>query len=316
MTDDFSDNDEQVTIDEDSGEKTGNVIDGVSVDGPVTVQSFSIAGQTGPFVLGQVYTIAGVGSFSLAANGAYSFTPADNYNGAVPVVTYVLTDGSSTNASTLSISVTPVTDDFSDNDEQVTIDEDSGEKTGNVIDGVSVDGPVTVQSFSIAGQTGPFVLGQVYTIAGVGSFSLAANGAYSFTPADNYNGAVPVVTYVLTDGSSTNASTLSISVTPVTDDFSDNDEQVTIDEDSGEKTGNVIDGVSVDGRDGAELSIRVRQVHLCWVRYTPLRCGQLQPGGERGVQLTPATTTRRGPGHLCADDGAAPTRDPEHQRPR
>ncbi|MBX9566172.1 hypothetical protein FKF78_11830 [Aeromonas hydrophila] len=58
-----------MTIDEDSGEKTGNVIDGVSVDGPVTVQSFSIAGQTGPFVLGQVYTIAGVGSFSLAANG-------------------------------------------------------------------------------------------------------------------------------------------------------------------------------------------------------------------------------------------------------
>ncbi|TEY43423.1 hypothetical protein CIG14_22415, partial [Aeromonas veronii] len=108
-----------------------------------------------------------------------------------------------TNESTLSISVTPVNDDFTDNDEQVTISEDSGEKTGNVIDGVSVDGPVTVQSFSIAGQTGPFVLGQVYTIAGVGSFSLAANGAYSFTPAANYNGTVPVVTYVLTDGSST-----------------------------------------------------------------------------------------------------------------
>ncbi|TEY70211.1 hypothetical protein CIG16_22170, partial [Aeromonas veronii] len=197
------------------------------------MQSFSIAGQTGPFVLGQVYTIAGVGSFSLAANGAYSFTPAANYNGAVPVVTYVLTDGSSTNESTLSISVTPVNDDFTDNDEQVTISEDSGEKTGNVIDGVSVDGPVTVQSFSIAGQTGPFVLGQVYPIAGVGSFSLAANGAYSFTPAANYNGTVPVVTYVLTDGSSTNESTLSISVTPVNDDFTDNDEQVTISEDSG-----------------------------------------------------------------------------------
>ncbi|MFM5334409.1 choice-of-anchor K domain-containing protein [Aeromonas veronii] len=133
------------------------------------------------------------------------------------MVTYVLTDGSSTNESTLSISVTPVNDDFTDNDEQVTISEDSGEKTGNVIDGVSVDGPVTVQSFSIAGQTGPFVLGQVYTIAGVGSFSLAANGAYSFTPAANYNGAVPVVTYVLTDGSSTNESTLSITVTPVND---------------------------------------------------------------------------------------------------
>ncbi len=135
-------------------------------------------------------------------------------------------------------------------------------------------------------------LGQVYTIAGVGSFSLAANGAYSFTPADNYNGAVPVVTYVLTDGSSTNASTLSISVTPVTDDFSDNDEQVTIDEDSGEKTGNVIDGVSVDGPVTVQsFSIAGQTGHLCWVRYTPLPCGQLQPGGERAYSFTPATTT-------------------------
>uniref|UniRef100_UPI003D20C6BC choice-of-anchor K domain-containing protein n=1 Tax=Aeromonas veronii TaxID=654 RepID=UPI003D20C6BC len=206
--------------DEDSGLHSGTLLGGTSsVDGPVTVQSFSIAGQTGPFVLGQVYTIAGVGSFSLAANGAYSFTPAANYNGAVPVVTYVLTDGSGpTDSSTLSITVTPVNDDFTDNNEQVTISEDSGTKSGNVIDGVSVDGPVTVQSFSIAGQTGPFVLGQVYTIAGVGSFSLAANGAYSFTPAANYNGAVPVVTYVLTDGSGpTDSSTLSITVTPVND---------------------------------------------------------------------------------------------------
>ena len=131
----------------------------------------------------------------------------------------MLTDGSGpTDSSTLSITVTPVNDDFTDNNEQVTISEDSGTKSGNVIDGVSVDGPVTVQSFSIAGQTGPFVLGQVYTIAGVGSFSLAANGAYSFTPAANYNGAVPVVTYVLTDGSGpTDSSTLSITVTPVND---------------------------------------------------------------------------------------------------
>ncbi|MBX9566177.1 hypothetical protein FKF78_11855 [Aeromonas hydrophila] len=81
---------------------------------------------------------------------------------------------------TLSISVTPVTDDFSDNDEQVTIDEDSGEKTGNVIDGVSVDGPVTVQSFSIAGQTGHCAGSGIHHCR-CGSFSLAANGAYSFT---------------------------------------------------------------------------------------------------------------------------------------
>ena len=49
--------------------------------------------------------------------------------------------------------------------------EEQGATTGIVIGGSSVDGTLSVQSFSIAGQSGPFVLGQVYTIAGVGSFS-------------------------------------------------------------------------------------------------------------------------------------------------
>ncbi|MFB2864345.1 choice-of-anchor K domain-containing protein, partial [Aeromonas sp. MdU4] len=122
-------------------------------DGPVTVQSFSIAGQTGPFVLGQVYTIAGVGSFSLAANGAYSFTPAANYNGAVPVVTYVLTDGSGpTDSSTLSITVTPVNDlPTLIIDTGVVVSEEGlaggiADKTGNsdTTDNVTASGKITV----------------------------------------------------------------------------------------------------------------------------------------------------------------------------
>ncbi len=232
------------------------------------------------------------GTVEIAADGSISFVPGKDFNGDISF-DYVAKDADGdTDSATVSITVVAQNDDFSDNDEQVTIDEDSGEKTGNVIDGVSVDGPVTVQSFSIAGQTGPFVLGQVYTIAGVGSFSLAANGAYSFTPVDNYNGAVPVVTYVLTDGSSTNASTLSISVTPVTDDFSDNDEQVTIDEDSGEKTGNVIDGVSVDGPVTVQsFSIAGQTGHLCWVRYTPLPVWAASAWRRTGRTASPRRTT-------------------------
>ncbi|WP_309247291.1 tandem-95 repeat protein [Shewanella sp. VB17] len=249
INDDFTDNDEVRSIDEDSGVTTGNVIDGSSVDGPLTVQSFTIAGEAGPFNLGQAINITDVGSFSLSANGAYNFTPAANYNGAVPVITYILTDGSGdTNTSTLSIDVNPVDDSFTDNDEVRSIDEDSGMTTGNVIDGSSVDGPLTVQSFTIAGETGPFNLGQTINITDVGSFSLSANGVYNFTPATNYNGAVPVITYILTDGSGdTNTSTLTISVSPMDDDFTDNDEVRSIDEDSGVTTGNVIDGSSVDG---------------------------------------------------------------------
>ncbi|QDE29861.1 cadherin-like domain-containing protein [Shewanella polaris] len=45
--------------------------------------------------------------------GVYTFTPVANYNGAVPVITYTLTDGSGANdTSTLSLTVTPVNDDF------------------------------------------------------------------------------------------------------------------------------------------------------------------------------------------------------------
>ncbi|WP_351125378.1 Ig-like domain-containing protein, partial [Shewanella sp. T24-MNA-CIBAN-0130] len=75
--------------------------------------------------------------------------------------------------------------------------EDSRATRGSLLTGTSsVDGPVTVQSFSIDGVTGPLTLGQAVIIAGVGSFTLIANGAYRFTPVANYNGQVPVITYV------------------------------------------------------------------------------------------------------------------------
>jgi hypothetical protein len=91
---------------------SGNVLTGTSsVDGPVSVFGFSIAGEAGPFVLGSAYTIAGKGALTLNSNGSYSFVPVANYNGAVPVVTYTVTDGSGANdTSTLTISVTAVND--------------------------------------------------------------------------------------------------------------------------------------------------------------------------------------------------------------
>ncbi|WP_267846791.1 tandem-95 repeat protein [Vibrio cholerae] len=157
------------------------------------------------------------GSVVIAANGSMTFVPNENFNGAISF-DYVATDADGDiDTATVNITVTPVDDAFTDNNEVVSITEDSGEKTGNVIDGVSVDGPLSVQSFSIAGQNAPFMFGQAYVIPGVGSFTLNANGNYSFTPAANYSGTVPVVSYTLTDGSSTYSSTLQINVLPVAD---------------------------------------------------------------------------------------------------
>ncbi|WP_170288751.1 hypothetical protein, partial [Pseudomonas moorei] len=71
--------------------------------------------------------------------------------------------------STLNISVTPVDDSFTDLSESVNTAEDTA-VTGSVLTGTSsVDGPVSVVSFSIDGVNGTFTAGQTATIANVGT---------------------------------------------------------------------------------------------------------------------------------------------------
>ncbi|PMU07114.1 RTX toxin, partial [Pseudomonas sp. FW305-20] len=134
--------------------------------------------------------------------GAYTFTPATNYNGAVPTVSYTVTDGSGSDVtSTLNISVTPVDDSFTDISETVTTSEDAA-VSGSVLTGTSsVDGDVSVVNFTIGATT--YAAGATATIANVGTLVIGTSGAYTFTPAANYNGTVPTVSYTVTDGSGT-----------------------------------------------------------------------------------------------------------------
>jgi len=228
------------TIDEDTV-ATGNVLDNDSdVDNTLSVSSFSIAGVTGTFTAGTTATIAGVGTLVINSNGSYTFTPLANYNGAVPVVTYTTNTGST---STLTINVTAVADTYTDADESVSVAED-GVLSGSVLTGTSsVEGSVSVVSFTIAGVSGTFAAGSSATIAGVGTLVINANGSYTFTPVANYNGAVPVVTYTTTDGKSNDTSTLTINVTAVNDPSVLVADTKTIDEDT-VATGNVLDNDS------------------------------------------------------------------------
>ncbi|WP_223526833.1 beta strand repeat-containing protein, partial [Pseudomonas sp. BF-B-19] len=247
VDDNFTDLSESVTTAEDTA-VTGSVLTGTSsVDGPVSVVNFTIDGVAGTFTAGQTATIANVGTLAIGANGTYTFTPAANYNGTVPTVSYTVTDGSGSNVtSTLTINVTPVDDSFTDLSETVTTAEDTA-VTGSVLTGTSsVDGPVSVVNFTIGETT--YAAGSTATIANVGTLVIAANGTYTFTPAENYNGNVPTVSYTVTDGSGSNVtSTLTISVTPVDDNFTDLSESVTTAEDTA-VTGSVLTGTSsVDG---------------------------------------------------------------------
>ena len=174
---------------------TGNVLSNDSdIDNALSVVSFTIDGVTGTFAAGQTATIANVGTLVIGANGAYTFTPAANYNGAVPTVSYTVTDGSGSNlTSTLDIDVTSVDDSFSDLSERVSTAEDAP-LSGSVLSGTSsVDGPVSVVNFSIGDTT--YAAGSTATIANVGTLVIGTNGAYTFTPAENYNGTLPTVSY-------------------------------------------------------------------------------------------------------------------------
>ena len=217
VPDSFTDESEEVSGSE--GEPVeGSVLDGTtSVEGTVEVVSFTVPGLNDTFTAGQTATIPDVGSLVINSDGTYTFTPLENFNGAVPVVSYVLSDGSSAVTSTLTITVTPVTDGFTDESEEVSGDEDTVVE-GSVLDGTtSVDGTVEVVSFTVPGLNGTFTAGQTATIPDVGSLVINADGTYVFTPVANFNGAVPVVSYVVNDGSTSVTSTLSVNVTAIND---------------------------------------------------------------------------------------------------
>ncbi len=254
-----TDGDETNSVDEDA---TLTVADGAAGDllnnasdldgGTLTITAFSVAGHAGPFTVGTAYTITGVGSVTINANGSYSFTPVANYAGAVPAITYTVSDGQGgTDTSTLQLSITSINDAPTDGDETNSVDEDA---TLTVADGAAGDllnnasdldgGTLTITAFSVAGHAGPFTVGAAYTITGVGSVTINANGSYSFAPVANYAGAVPAITYTVSDGQGgTDTSTLQLSITSINDAPTDGDETNSVDEDA---TLTVADGAAGD----------------------------------------------------------------------
>ena len=188
----------------------------------LTITTFSVGGVSTPVdpTNGGSYSISNVGSITINKDGSYTFTPLTNYSGPVPPVTYTVSDGQGGSATAvLSISVTPLNDPPVAVADTATVTEDkpfNGQLMGNDSD---PDGhSIAVQGFSIAGQSGPFTLGTPYTISGVGTLTVNANGTYTFVPVQNYTGAVPVISYTITDGNGgTATSTLTLTMAPAND---------------------------------------------------------------------------------------------------
>ncbi|WP_178123451.1 cadherin-like domain-containing protein, partial [Pseudomonas sp. JG-B] len=169
---------------------------------------FSFGGSS--YLAGETATINGVGSLVINSDGSFTFTPALDYTGAVPSATYTLSDGSLTDTAELSFSIVNPENDapIAADDGPIAVTEDTP-VNGNVLtNDTDTDGDaLTVTQFVVNGTT--YQAGDTATITNVGTLVINANGSYTFTPAQNYNGPVPSATYTVSDGSLTDTAELS-----------------------------------------------------------------------------------------------------------
>ncbi|HEY0197391.1 MAG TPA: VCBS domain-containing protein, partial [Rhodanobacter sp.] len=136
--------DDTATTNEDTA-VNGNVLTNDSdPDGdPLKVTTFAVAGDATTHTAGDTVHLT-EGDLTLNADGSYSFTPAADWNGAVPTVTYTISDGEGGTATAhLDITVTPV------NDPPVI---DGGDHAGVVIEAGNLDdGTVVPGTPSVSG---------------------------------------------------------------------------------------------------------------------------------------------------------------------
>jgi VCBS repeat-containing protein len=163
---------------------------------------------------------SGNGSLVDNGDGTWSYTPAQDDDGAA-TFGYTASDGTASASSTASLDITPVNDAPVADDEIDATDEDTPlnvAAAGILIGDVDPDfDTLTVTQFTVAGDPLIYAAGDTAVLAGIGSLTINANGSYSFVPVLDFNGAVPVATYTVSDGTLTDEGTLTLTVNPIND---------------------------------------------------------------------------------------------------
>uniref|UniRef100_UPI0040481754 tandem-95 repeat protein n=1 Tax=Algoriphagus sp. TaxID=1872435 RepID=UPI0040481754 len=201
---------------------TGNVLTNDTGSGTpagtLTVTNFTVAGLAGTFAAGETASISGVGTIQITSTGAYTFTPVANYSGTVPVISYTATDANGgSDSGDLSLSITAVNDPVVVVNETVSTNQGTA-ATGSVLtNDTDADGnTLTVSQFTVDGVA--YNVGELVSIPGKGTITVAANGTYTFTPVSTYSGSVPVIGYTVSDGNGSSVNgTLTITVVDVND---------------------------------------------------------------------------------------------------
>ncbi|EID17756.1 hemagglutinin/hemolysin-like protein [Mycolicibacterium phlei RIVM601174] len=163
------------------------------------------------------------GTWTIDADGEFTYTPAENFNG-TDSFTYTISDGATSSTGVVTITVTAVNDPVVAVDDTNTVDEDGGPITGNVL---TNDNAANVDAGEVLTVTPVSNL----TTANGGTYSIAADGTYTYTPAENFNG-TDNFTYTVSDGTYSDTGTITITIAAVNDAPVAGDDTVTTEEDT------------------------------------------------------------------------------------
>jgi gliding motility-associated-like protein len=200
---------------------SGNVLTNDSdpdVGATLTVTAVTIGGVTTSIAAGTTSTTITLteGILIISPDGNYTFTPATNFTGGVPTITYTVSDGTAISTANLNIIISAV------NDAPVAVDDtktgiEDTPVTGNVLTNDSdpdVGATLTVTAVTIGGVTTNIDAGTTSTTINLpeGVLEIKSDGSYTFTPATNFTGGVPTITYTVSDGTATSTANLNITV--------------------------------------------------------------------------------------------------------
>jgi gliding motility-associated-like protein len=210
-------------------------------DQPISIaaiQSNDLA-NVGSLVLSSIdlnTALLGLQSTYTSANGQWSvdyftgnvlFIPNLHFNG-TETITYTINNslGQTSNAATISVNLTAINDAPVTNSNYLSITEDAGIQNGNMLS----NGDYDIENTAMSCNTTPLVNSLF------GTFSIAANGVYSYTPNANFYGTDLVIVSICDNGSplpgACSNDTLFIDVTPINDAPSLNNDNYTVDENS------------------------------------------------------------------------------------
>ncbi|MFB2849297.1 retention module-containing protein [Aeromonas veronii] len=141
-----------------------------------------------------------------------------------------------------------------DESEVISLDEDSSASGNLLANSSNPDGPQAASIISYSWGSNIDVPASVSsTLTGIGTLIINSDGSFTFTPAPDYSGAVPTVSYVVTDGTDIVTSTLTLIVTPQGDiDFNANALNVVSTETDALLEVSLTNTVSISDSDGSE----------------------------------------------------------------